>query len=206
LAQHTSDKVVSRIYGHGRGWVFTQKDLVDCGSSMAVEKALSRLWKKGTVRQIFRGVYDYPRTSKLFKERASPEPDATAQAIARKFGWSIIPSGETALNLLGLSTQVPGKYVYFSDGPSKKYSREKGELTFIKRSAKEIGSLSSRTALVVQALKALGKENIDKTVMNHLRKKLTAKEKSTARREARYVTGWVYEAIKKIAVQGDSHG
>lgn len=148
---------------------------------------------------LFRGVYDYPRTSTLFKEPASLEPDGAAQAIARKFGWSIIPSGETALNLLGLSTQVPGKYVYFSDGPSKKYSWGTGELTFTKRAAKETGALSSRTALVVQALKVLGKEHIDRTVLNHLRKKLTAKEKTSALREARYVTGWVYEAIKKIA-------
>jgi hypothetical protein len=204
--QSVSNKVVSRIYGHGRGWTFTKKDFSDCGSSTAVEKVLPRLRKKGTIRQLLRGVYDYPRFSTLFKAPASAMPDQIAQAIARWHGWSIYPSGETALNLLGLSTQVPAKYVYFSNGPSKRYAWSGGELLFTKRAAKETGSLSSGTALVVQALKALGQGHIDKKTVNYLRGKLTAKEKAIALREARYVTGWVYEIIKKIAAPGVSHG
>jgi hypothetical protein len=204
--QHISNKVVSRIYGHGRGWVFTKKDLSDCGGSMAVEKALLRLRKKGTVRLLIRGVYDYPRFSRLFDGPASPEASQIAQAIARKFGWSIYPSGETALNLLGLSTQVPAKYVFYSDGPSKKYDWKGGELVFIKRTIKETSSLSRKTVLVVQALKALGQKNVDQELLSRLTKKLSTKEKSTALREARYVTGWVYDAIQKMAASGGTNG
>jgi hypothetical protein len=199
--QSIGNKVVSRIYGHGRGWVFTKKDLSDCGGSMAVEKALLRLRQKGIIRLLLRGVYDYPRFSELFKEPASPEANQIAQAIARKFGWSIYPSGETALNLLGLSTQVPAKFIYFSDGPSKAYDWKGGKLSFVKRAIKETSSLSQKTALVVQALKALGQEHIDKEIIGKLSKKLSAKEKSVALREARYVTGWVYDAVKKVAEQ-----
>ena len=204
--QQTSNKVVSIIYGHGRGWAFTPKDFADCGGPMAVEKALARLREKRTIRQLLRGVYDYPRFSTLFKAPASPEPDQIAQAIARNHGWSIYSSGETALNLLGLSAQVPGKYIYFSDGPSKKYTWSGGRLIFTKRAVKETGALSARTALVVQALKALGKEHVDKTVINRLREVLTVKEKAVALREAQYVTGWVYETIKKIAAPGGARG
>lgn len=192
-------KVVRRIYGHGRGWVFTKKDLADCGGSMAVEKALPRLRDKGTIRQILRGVYDYPRISSLFNAPSSPIPDQMAQAIARSNGWSIYPSGDTALNLLGLSTQMVGKYIYFSDGPSKKYSWSGGDLIFKKRAIKETAQLSARTALIVQALKSLGKENVNQTVIEKLCNELTIKEIKTALREAKFVTSWVYEVIKKIA-------
>lgn len=197
--QSITNKVVSRIYGHGRGWVFTTKDLSDCGSSMAVEKALLRLREKGTIRLLLRGVYEYPRHSKLFNEPATPEANQIAEAIARKFGWSIYPSGQLALNLLGLSTQVPAKYIYLSDGPSKKYSLKGGVLSFVNKPIKETSLLSRKTVLVVQALKAIGNKNIDEETVKQFAKKLSAKEISAALREARYVTGWVYDVIKKVA-------
>jgi hypothetical protein len=197
--QSIKNKVVSRIYGHGRGWVFTTKDLSDCGGSMAVEKALLRLREKGTIRLLLRGVYEYPRFSKLFNEPATPEANRIAEAIARKFGWSIYPSGQLALNLLGLSTQVPAKFMYVSDGPSKKYGWKGGALSFINKPIKETSLLSRKTVLIVQALKAIGSNKIDEETVLQFAKKLTKKEKSAALREARYVTGWVYEAIKKVA-------
>lgn len=191
-------KVVNRIYGHGKGWAFTPKDFADCGERAAIDSSLKRLQLKGTIRNVLRGVYDYPRFSFLFNTFASPEPDHIAQAIARNHGWSISPSGETALNILGLSTQVPGKYLYFSDGSTKKYSWTGGELVFTKRAIKETGALSPRTVILVQALKTLGNEHITKEIICKLSKQFTEKEKTSALREAKYVTGWVYEAIKKI--------
>lgn len=204
--QNTSNKVVSRIYGHGRGWVFSQKDLADCGTAMAVNKALLRLRQKGTIRLLFRGIYEYPRFSRFLGETASPDPQKIAYAVARKFGWSIYPSGETALNFLGLSTQVPASHVYFSDGPSKKYTWNKSELLFKKRAIKETSVLSSQTALVVQALKAFGKKHVNDDTITALKAKLSKKEKTTALREARYVTSWVYDVIQKIAEPEDENG
>ncbi|NLE00590.1 MAG: hypothetical protein GX640_12025 [Fibrobacter sp.] len=191
-------KVVNRIYWHGRGWAFTPKDFVDIGERASIDTSLNRLQLKGTIRNILRGVYDYPRFSSLFNAPASPEPDQIAQAIARNHGWSISPSGETALNILGLSNQVPGKYLYFSDGPTKKYSWAGGELCFTKRAIKETAALSPRTVLLVQALKTLGNEHITTEIICKLSKQFTKKEKTTALREAKYVTNWVYETIKKI--------
>lgn len=105
--QSIANKVINRIYGHGRGWAFTPKDFADLGERSAIDISLNRLIKKGTIRRIMRGIYDYPRISKLFNAPASPEPDQIAHAIAKIHSWSISPSGETALNILGLSTQVP---------------------------------------------------------------------------------------------------
>jgi hypothetical protein len=119
--EHIANKVINRIYGHGRGWAFTPKDFVDCGERSAIDTNLNRLIKKGIIRKDLRGIYDFPRFSALFNAPASPDPEAIAYAIARSYGWTISPSGETALNLLGLSTQVPGMYCFLSDGPTKTY-------------------------------------------------------------------------------------
>lgn len=199
MARDTTKRILQRIYGHGRGWVFIPKDLLDIASSAAVRQSLSRLKQQGTIRRLMQGVYDYPSFSTLLNAPSSPDPDAMARAIARANGWTILPTGDTALNLMGLSTQVPAQYQYFSDGPSKHYAWQGGTLVFKHRTNKETTILSPRTALLVQGLKSLGENGIDAAVMAALREKFSTQEFKLALREARYATSWVYNAIKKLA-------
>jgi hypothetical protein len=201
MAQDIAGKILARIYGNGRGRVFTPKDFLDLASHEAVRKALGRFAEEGTIRRLMRGVYDYPAFSALLKAPASPDLDAIARAIARAHGWTILPSGDTALNLLGLSTQVPAQWQYFSDGPSKTYEWRGGTLVFKHRANKETTVLSPKTALLVQALKTLGENRIDDSVMDTLRAKFDKKERGRAIREARYATSWVYEIIKRLAAE-----
>jgi hypothetical protein len=168
-----------------------------------VRQALNRLTARGTIRRLMVGIYDYPSFSTMLNAPASPDPDAIARTIARAHGWTILPAGDTALNLLGLSTQVPGQWQYFSDGPSKKYDWAGGRLVFKHRTNKETTILSPRTALLVQALKTLGENRIDQPVIAALRGKFTGKELGRAAREARYATSWVYEIIKRLAADED---
>lgn len=109
---------------------------------------------------ILRGVYDRSRYSELLQEWAAPKMEEVAKAIARNFGWTIVPCGDTALNLLGLSTQVPAVWYYISNGPYRSYQIGKTDLEFKHTANRDIDRLSPVSALVVQALKALGKENI----------------------------------------------
>ena len=196
---NTTKRILQRIYGHGRGWVFIPKDFLNIASNAAVRQSLSRLKKQGTIRRLMQGVYDYPSFSTLLTAPSSPDPDAIAWAIARANGWTILPTGDSSLNLLGLSTQVPAQYQYFSDGPSKRYVWQGGTLVFKHRTNKETTILSPRTALLVQALKRLGESGTNTAVMDVLREKFSARDLNLALREARYATSWVYNAIKQIA-------
>ena len=196
---NTTKRILQRIYGHGRGWVFIPKDFLDIASNAALRQSLSRLKKQGTIRRLMQGVYDYPSFSTLLSAPSSPDPDAIARAIARANGWTILPTGDLSLNLVGLSTQVPAQYQYFSDGPSKRYAWQGGTLVFRHRTNKETTVLSPRTALLVQALKRLGESGTDTAVMVALRKKFSKQELNLALKEARYATSWVYNAIKQIA-------
>ncbi|MCK4543568.1 MAG: hypothetical protein KAU17_15160 [Spirochaetales bacterium] len=103
------EQVISRIYGYDRGHVFTPSDFSDIAQPVKIRITLARLTDKGVIRRLLRGVYDFPSFSKILNEPAPPDTDAIAQALARAHGWTILPGGETALNLLGLSTQVPAK-------------------------------------------------------------------------------------------------
>lgn len=204
VEQHTVNKMLARIYGGGRGSVFTPKDFTDLASHDTVRQILSRLTQAGTFRRLLRGVYEYPAFSPLLNAPASPDPDAIARAIARAHGWTIRPSGEMALNMLGLSAQVPARWEYFSDGPTKKYEWAGGTLVLTRRANKETTALSPKTALIVQALKTLKQERVDDTVLETVRDRLTPQERIRAAKEARYVTSWVYEIIKGLAAKEEA--
>ncbi len=198
------EKAVRRIYANHRGWVFTKSDFADIGSDDSIRKALTNLEAKGTVRRVLRGLYDYPRLSKLIEGPMQPDLRQVAQALARKSGWRIQVSENTALNLLGLSTQVPVQATYLSDGPSKTYLIGKRELIFKKRILKESGFKHSESELVVQALKALGEKRITAEIQNKLKQTIPSSKWEKILRDAKTAPAWVCDVIRTIAKEEQS--
>ena len=196
--QPIDQKLISRIYGRGRGWAFTKTDFVSEFGETNIHQALSGLSRAGTIRRVCHGVYDYPRYSELLDQALSPDIDQVAQALARKFNWRIQPSGDTALNLLGFSTQVPGKWLYLSDGPSRQYNIGQQVLSFRKSALKDTGLKLRESGLMVQAIKSLGKERIDPQIIERLRQWLDPKLRARVLRDTRMVTGWIYETLKQV--------
>jgi Family of unknown function (DUF6088) len=196
--QNIEQQILSRIYGRGKGWAFTKTDFVAEFGEVNIHQALSSLARAGTIRRVCHGVYDYPRYSELLGQALSPDIDQVALALARKFNWRIQPFGDAALNLLGLSTQVPGRWVYLSDGPSRQYEIGKHTLAFRKSALKDAGFKYRESALVVQALKALGKEHVDGTVIKTIRQRLGPKNCARLLKDTRAATGWIYQIIKQV--------
>ena len=196
----TETRILERIAA-APGDAFTPKDFLDLASYEAAKKALQRLVNAGALRRPLRGVYERPAYSAVRKGPASPDPHAIARAIARAHGWTLIPTGETALNVLGLSTQVPAQWRYLSDGPTKRYAWDGGAIHLKHRANKEMAGLSPKTALVVQALKTLGETRIDEQTFAALRAKLSPADRRRAAEEARYATTWIYETIKRLATE-----
>lgn len=192
------NEIKRRILTYESGTVFVAADFADITDKKMASVGLSRLETEGVIRRILRGVYDKPAYNRFLGEFVAPIPDKVAHAIARNFGWTIVPCGDTALNLLGLSTQVPAVWVYVSDGTYKEYSYDNTTIQFKRTTNKEVSKLSYKTALVIQALKALGKDNIDEMVISRLQKILTAEEKKAMVSEAKAVTSWIYEYLKQI--------
>ena len=192
------NEIKRRILTYESGTVFVAADFADITDKKTASVGLSRLETEGVIRRILRGVYDKPAYNRFLGEFVAPIPDKVAHAIARNFGWTIVPCGDTALNLLGLSTQVPAVWDYVSDGTYKEYSYDNTTIQFKRTTNKEVSKLSYKTALVIQALKALGKDNIDEMVISRLQKILTAEEKKAMVSEAKAVTSWIYEYLKQI--------
>ncbi len=192
-------EIKKRIEKSKTGDVFVAVDFVDITDKKTVQMAFLRLESNSIIKRVLRGVYYKPEYNDFLKEYVAPSPSLVAGAIARNFGWSVVPCGDTALNILGLSTQVPAVWSYVSDGTYKEYSFDNTTIKFKRTTNKEISKLSYKTALIIQALKALGKENITYEIIEKLRNSLTNEEKSTALIEAKTATSWIYEYIKEIA-------
>ncbi len=190
--------VRDRINGAELGTVFVATDFVDISDKTNINAYLARLVDEGLIRRVLRGVYDKPEYSYFLGGYVAPSPDRVANALARNFGWSIVPCGDTALNLLGLSTKEPVAWYYVSDGKYKEYAYENTTILFKKTTNKEVSKLSYKTALTVQALKSLGKERIDDTVISRLQMLFSEDEKKTMLDEAKVATSWIYEYIKQI--------
>lgn len=196
--QSINNKAISRIYGRGRGWACSPNDFVEVFSRDQIENALYKLCREGKIRRVCRGIYDYPKYSELLQQELSPDFDQVAQAFARKFNWRIQPSGDAALNLLGLSTQVPARLEYLSDGPNRQYDIGNYTLAFKKSALEDVGFKYRESGLVVQALKALGQERVDDAVIDALRKQLDETACKRVLKDTVTATGWVYETIKRV--------
>jgi len=196
--QSVDDKVISRVYGWGRGCSFFLNDFSDLASGDAIRKSLSRLEKSQQIRRVLRGVYDYPKFSKKLNKSLSPDIQQVSFALARKFNWRISPTGDTALNILGLSTQVPGRYVYLCNGTNRSYQIGELTLEFKKTALKEIGFKYQESDLLVQAIKALGKERLSDDVIDRLRTQFDNKQRDWILKDTKLTTTWIYDVIKLI--------
>ena len=198
MANGYSKQIQLRIYEAPEGSIFVNSDFADIANTETIRRNLNRLTQGGVIRRIINGVYEKPKYSKLLDEYVVTDPDAVAHALARSYHWTISPCGNTALNLLGLSTQVTAIRSYISDGPYKTYEWNSTKLEFKHRTNKEITGLSYMTGLVIQALKTLGKNNVTPEVIRILSAKLSLSEKQACLKEAAESTDWVYNTIRQI--------
>ena len=195
---NVKDVILDYLRHRGRGKVYTSKDLVHLGSRAAIDQTLSRLSKQGTLQRLARGLYYYPRTNPRLGMVVSPSADEIAAALARQTGSRIAPSGALAANRLGLSTQVPAKPVYLTDGRSREV-RVGNQVFAMKHVApKELPIGNPVSAAVFQALRYLGSSSIDEDVISRLCRRLSAKHRHQLLRDARYTTGWIADIVRKI--------
>lgn len=182
---------------------FCASDFLELGDYDGIRKAFERLTKEDKIRNVFPGVYYKTVYSEFFKMYGAPPIEECANALARKFNWNIAPGGNYCLNLLGLSTQVPAKYIFISDGPYRTYTIGKLTIEFRHSNKKEISNYSYITNVVIQALKMLGKENVDEKICERIAKKLPEGSKKILLKEARTTNLWIYEFIKVICEKGE---
>ena len=192
-----ADRIMKRVRGKGRGWVFTPKHFLDLGSRGSVDMALSRLTKSFAIRRLDRGLYDYPREHHALGA-LSPDPAALAAAHAVKSGDRLAISGAAAANRLGLSTQVPAKASYATTGPTQ-VKRTAGRSLTLRHSRAPVLDTASGTAnAVLQALALLGRAKVDADTIQRLASQLDSDDMRKLLRARASMPGWMGDVILKI--------
>jgi predicted transcriptional regulator of viral defense system len=183
----------------GRGRFVFASDLIKFGNAAAVRKALSRLKDEGELLTITRGVYFYP---KIDNELGAlfPSPEEVAYAIAKKDGVIITPTEQKALNVTGISTQVPINFIYLSNGRTKtiKYGRIK--ITFKSASPRRAVTGKKDLGIIVRAMEGIEEANFTESQKQTFLDKLsiyTKKELSiVAAKSPRWIADLISEVIR----------
>lgn len=189
--------VKNRIIEHGRGWCFTPIHFLDLGNEVSIRKALSHLQKRGVIRRLAQGIYDYPKTHGLLGT-IPPDLNEVAKAIAEKNGVQIQPAGAHAANLVGLSSQVPGQIIFLTEGPSRKVKIGNQEIILKKTTKKNMFSSRTREGLLIQALKNLGKNHIDQVARAQAKKFLKDSNEKEIRKNMKFAPAWVRALVFDI--------
>jgi hypothetical protein len=196
-AQSIDSQVQDRIIGHGRGWVFTPKHFLDLGSRRGIDMALHRLKTSNTIRQLARGLYDYPAQDSVLGTVA-PSADAIARALIVRDAIRLQPAGAYAANLLGLSEQVPSRVVFLTDGPARKVKIGKREIILHHTTPRNMATAGRKSGTLIQALRYLGQAQVNDRVVAILRRQIEDKDRAGIRKDLIHAPAWIADALRPL--------
>jgi hypothetical protein len=200
------DRIVKRARGTGRGSVFTPSDFLDLAGRGSIDQALSRLAKAGRLRRLARGLYDFPKVHPKLGA-LSPAPEDVAKALARETGSQVQVAGSRAANVLGLTTQVPARTSYLTDGPSRRVVLGNRIIDLRHASPKHLIAPGSAAGTVVQALRHVGPSRaLD--VVQVASRQLSVSDKNRLASTAVQAPAWMRATLRAIAdtTSGVEHG
>lgn len=202
MAKHAASadsKILDRIRAHRRGWVFTPAHLMDLGTRNAVGSALKRFKADGTIRQLARGLYDYPIHDPVLG-MVAPSADAIARALVVRDAIRLQPSGAYATNVLGLSEQVPSRIVFLTDGPARKVKIGKREILLQHTTPRNMATAGRLSGTLIQALRHLGQDRMNETVLSAISRQIKDVDRPVILKDLRHAPAWIADFIRPLVV------
>lgn len=191
-------KILRAIRALGYGAVFVPMNFINIGSRQAVDIVLHRLVRKGIIRRLARGIYDLPEEHPVLG-KLQPSSEKIAEALVGRDCTRIQPTGAYAANILGLSEQVPAKVVFLTDGPSRTVKIGTTIIQLRRRTPKNMALAGRLSGLLVQALRELGKENINADRLEHLKRTIPLKMRKELLKDIRFTPAWMHSIFKELA-------
>ena len=194
-----AQKITKLIKMKRLGSVFTPMDFQKMGSRDGIDQTLSRLAKSGIIIRLGQGVYEKPKVSQF--GILPPDTILVAEALARSTQSKLQVSEAYAANRLGLTTQVPGKLIYYTDGTPRIRDVGKQKVIFKHGSPKRMVGAGTKTGLVIQALRYFGKNNIDDMLLEKISHKLSSIDKQDLEKAKYALPVWIQDSIGKLSVR-----
>lgn len=198
--QSIDDKIYNKIKKCGRGVIFSSNDFTNFGEPKSVLKALERMANTEVIIRVTRGIYCYPKIDKILGLGVVyPAFEEIAQYIAKRDKARIVPTGSYALNVLGLSTQVPANIVYLTDGSPRKITLKSGRgIKFIKTAPKNLAFKNRLAMLLTFALKEIGECHVTEEQRQHIANLLKNEDKSVIEKDYSLMPNWIQLLISKL--------
>ncbi len=193
VAGHIESSLTKRKAGN----ILFVSDFRGIGAETAIRKALSRLTKSGKLRRIAQGIYYVPQIDPVLGE-LWPSAEQVAQKVADKEKVHIYPTGVYALNRLGLSTQVPTKLVYLTDGVSRVLTIGKMKVRFKATTPKKLALKGPISRLVILALDEVDIREPDPERDQKLRTLLEQEDPKKLKHDLQLAPGRTHDYIVKL--------
>jgi predicted transcriptional regulator of viral defense system len=197
MTTNITKAVKKKIRARKPGWVFTPREFAGLGTRAAIDQALSRLQRRGEIRRLAQGVYEFPRVHPRIGTLA-PSPESVAQAVAARTHSHILVSGAKALNLLGLSTQVPVQNLYLTEGPSRTVKIGNQTVTLKHVAPSKMLGAGTEAGIVLQAVRSYGQKRVHEIPVRALAEKLPRTVKSAVQRLTAAAPAWTHSVLQQI--------
>ena len=198
--QSVENKILSVIKSKKCGTILFASDFADAGERKTINKAFERIALSGKIIRLARGIYCKPKVDTEFGFGVIyPSVDDVAQAIAQRDKCRIVPTGDTVLNKLGLSTQVPMNAVYLTDGTPRRIKIYNGRGILFKHVVpKRLDFKSELIMLITFALQTLGQGNLSEEQFSRIKQLLSNEPKERISEDLKLIPGWIRSIILKM--------
>jgi len=197
MPESIKKQIARKIAAGGRGKLIFQAAYKHIGSEDAVRQAFSRCAKEQKLVRLAHGIYLYPKIDPSLGV-LYPSTEEIAKAIAKRDRARIIPTGVSALQKLGLSTQVPMKVVYMTDGAPRKIKVGKRSITLKKISPRMLAVRGEITGMVISALQEIGEKNVTPDILDKIKSALQREDKKMVLKDADLAPAWIARIIYSI--------
>lgn len=197
-AETITRSVADKVKEAKPGTVFFPADLLEFGAPDAIHQTFSRLAKNKTLLRLAKGIYVKP-TMDPELGALRPSLENVAQQIAERDKVVIRPTGAAALNKLGLSTQIPTKVVYLTNGNPKRIQVGRSTIVFKKTTHKQLAVQPETIFLAIQALIALRDQAEDPEIIRQLTEVLGVEKPADIRNGARLAPQRIGRILYQIA-------
>lgn len=191
------DQIERKIKKAKEGRIFFVQDFAGIGSAGAIHTTLHRMTNRGLIARVAQGIYVKPKLSTLLNAEVSATAEDVAIAIAKRDKARLLPTGSYALHALGLSTQIPLKLVYYTDGKARTLKVGKRTIQFKKASPKKLALKGPISRLVVQALSEIGNGKVTIDEEQQILQKLKIENIKNLKHDIALAPVWIAEIMTK---------
>lgn len=197
MAESSKNQIETKVLKSSLGEIFFADDFSKYGSSGNIRLTLFRMEKEGILERLAQGIYYKPKKDALLGT-LYPTIEEVVRQIAKRDKARIAPTGTMALYLLGLTTQVPLKAVYLTDGSQRAVKIGNRTIAFKRTVPKSFAVKDDLLHLIVQAFKETGQKEVSAGFLSSIQPHIVQLKDNVVQTQLKYAPVWIQKQISNL--------